>query len=418
MQKINLIIVGAGQAGLGASYFLKQKKIEHVVLEQGRIGESWLSQRWDTFKLNTPNHVSTLPGLPYSGDDPEGFWTQAELIEYFQKYVDTFKLPIRTGVTVLSLDRANGQGDFTVRTRAGEKEEELECESVIIACGNQRVSKIPSIHFKLPKQIIQMHTADYLNPNRLPPGDVLIVGSGQSGCQIAEDLLSAGRTVYLCTSKVPRVPRRYRGRDTVDWFFELGIFDATYASLPDKAISKAPQPQISGVGPRGHSVSLQYLAKTGAVILGRLKDADESKLIFGDDAEANVQYADEFSLKYKKDVDEYLTKKNITLLPVEEDPADIPDPQAKCVSPIRELRFSDANISTVIWATGFGGDFSWVHLPILDDAGQPIHERGISPIRGIYFLGFPWLSKRKSGILSGIEEDAGYIVDAIARQLA
>jgi putative flavoprotein involved in K+ transport len=289
---------------------------------------------------------------------------------------------------------------------------------VVIASGIQRVPKFPAIRSKLPDHIFQLHTADYRNPQRLPPGAVVVVGGGQSGCQITEDLLSAGRTVYLCTSKVGRVPRRYRGQDFIEWWVEMKFWDVTYDSLADKSISRASQPQISGLGRYGHSLSLQYLASQGAVILGRLLDIDSGRLVLGDEAAAHVHFADEFSSRAKNDIDAYLERMNIVPSPLEDDPADVPDIEARCVSPLRELDLRQANVSTVIWSTGFGGDFSWIQLPILDDQNKPIHTRGVSPERGLYFVGFPWLNSRKSGILYGIGEDAQYIAHAIQEQLA
>lgn len=419
MTMLDTVIVGAGQAGLGVSYFLQQNGHKHIVFEQGRIGESWLSQRWDSFRLNTPNLRNTLPGLPYDGPDADGFARTASLVNYFQGYVDRFQLPVRTGVTVVSVERAEDQESFIVKTRTDDgHEESVASRSVVIASGIQRVPKIPAISAKLPGDITQCHTADYRNPQGLPPGAVVVVGSGQSGCQIAEDLLAAGRTVYLCASKVGRVPRRYRGRDLVEWWVDMKFWHVTYASLQDKAISRAAQPQISGIGRYGHTVSLQNLASQGAVILGHLLDIDSGTLILGDDAAAQVLFADEFSQRVKNDIDAYLARLNVTPPPLEDDPADAPDPEARCVSPLRQLPLEESNVSTVIWATGFTGDFSWIHLPILNEQNQPIHERGVSQERGLYFIGFPWLNTRKSGIIYGVEEDANFIANALREQLA
>ncbi|HSM70580.1 MAG TPA: SidA/IucD/PvdA family monooxygenase, partial [Anaerolineales bacterium] len=300
----------------------------------------------------------------------------------------------------------------------GQAEESVLSRSVVIASGIQRTPKFPPLRFNLPTDILQLHAADYHNPQGLPPGSVVIVGSGQSGCQITEDLLSAGRTVYVCTSKVGRGPRRYRGRDLLDWWAEMKFFDVTYDSLEDKSISRAAQPQISGVGRYGHTVSLQNLAGQGAVILGRLLDVESDTLLLGDDAAENVHFADDFSRRVKEGVDDYLKSLNIEPLPLEDDPADMPDLEAQCISPLRELNLRESNISTVIWATGFTGDFSWLNLPVFDEENMLVHERGVSAERGVYFVGFPWLNSRKSGIIYGIKDDAGYIADAIREQLA
>jgi putative flavoprotein involved in K+ transport len=416
---LDTVVVGAGQAGLGVSYFLRQNGQEHVVFERGRIAESWLSQRWDSFRLNTSNLRNTLPGLPYDGAEPDGFSQIDTLVNYFQAYVDRFQLPVRTGVTVVSVERAEDRENFIVRTRTEDgHEESVESRSVVIASGIQRVPRIPAIHTKLPAEIVQCHTADYRNPHGLPPGAVLVVGSGQSGCQITEDLLATGRTVYLCTSKVGRAPRRYRGRDLIEWWVDTKFWDITYESLQDKSISRLSQPQISGIGRYGHTVSLQNLASQGVVILGRLLDIDSGNLILGDEAAAHVHFADEFSQRVKNDIDAYLSRLNITPPALEEDPADAPDPLAQCISPLRQLNLKESNVSAVIWATGFTGDFSWIHLPVLDEQNKPIHERGVSRERGLYFVGFPWLNSRKSGIIYGVAEDANFIANAIREQLA
>ena len=418
MAILDAVVIGAGQAGLGVSYFLRQKRCEHIVYEKGRIGESWLSQRWDSFQLNTPNFFNTLPGLPYDGKQADGFWSANDLVNYLQGYAIHFQLPVQTGVTVVSVDRAEGGEGFVIKIRKRDQaEESVMSRSVVVASGIQRVPKIPAVRSKLPAEIFQLHTSDYRNPQSLPPGAVVVVGSGQSGCQITEDLLSAGRTVYLCTSKVPRVPRRYRGKDIIVWWAEMKFWDVTYESLQDKSITRLSQPQISGLERFGHTVSLQGLADRGVVILGHLLDIDSGMLVLGNDAAAHVQFADEFSQRIKRDVDTYLEGMNITPPSLEEDTADVPDEEGKCVSPLRQLNLRDADVSTVIWATGFTGDFSWLHLPVFDDQNKPVHTRGVSPERGLYFVGFPWLNSRKSGVLYGIAEDTEFIATAIEKQL-
>ncbi len=410
--------MGAGQAGLGTSYFLQRDRRNHVVFERGRIGESWLSQRWDSFQLNTPNALSTLPGYPYDGSEPDGFWRRDELIAYFSRYVQRSMLPVQIGVNVISVERADDRGHFVIKTCAdGRAPETVRSRAVVVASGMQQLPKFPSARSRIPANITQMHTAAYRNAALLPPGAVVIVGSAQSGVQIAEDLLAAGRKVYLCTSKVGRIPRRYRGRDSTEWNIEMKLWDVTFASLKDKSVSRAPLSQISGVGRYGHTVSLQSLARQGAVILGRLLDVDGNSLVLSDDAAAHVRFADEISQRRKADVDAYIAQAGIALPSLEDDPADEPDPHAKCASPLRRLDLHGAQVGSIIWATGFTADFSWISLPVLDGEGMPVHERGVSPVLGLYFVGFPWLNKRKSGLIGGVGEDAEYIVNAIAEQL-
>lgn len=419
MIPLDSVIVGAGQAGLGTSYFLHRDRCEHIVFERGRIGETWLTQRWDSFQLNSPNFMNVLPGLAYEGPEPDGFWRRDELVQYFQRYVEHFHLPVRTGVTVISVERTKDEKHFIVKTRIdGQAEETVKSRTVVVASGIQQTPKIPSMRSRIPDHIKQLHTAQYRNAAVLPPGAIVVVGSGQSGCQIAEDLLSAGKIVYLCTSKVGRSPRRYRGRDLLDWWIEIKRYDVTLASLEDKAVSRATQPQISGLGRYGHTLSLQQLARQGVVILGRLLDVDTGTLVLSDEAAAHVHYADDFSKQLKDEIDRYLRKAGLEPPPLEDDPADAPDPQAECASPLLRLNLVEAKVSTIIWATGFTADFSWIHLPVFDGEGKPIHQRGISATPGLYFIGFPWLNSRKSGIIYGIAEDAEYIARAISEQLA
>ncbi|MGW8249704.1 MAG: flavin-containing monooxygenase, partial [Anaerolineales bacterium] len=352
------------------------------------------------------------------GTEPDGFWRQDELVAYFNEYAKHFHLPIQTGVRVISLDQAEENHHFMIKTHVeGRSDETVLCRSVIVASGMQLVPKIPLSQDKVPGDVAQLHTADYRNPEGLPPGAVLVVGSAQSGCQIAEDLLSAGRKVFLCTGKAGRVPRRYRGRDILEWWVDMKFWEVTYASLEDKSLSRLPLPQVSGVGRHGHSLSLQELARQDAVILGRLQDIEDNTIILGDDAPAHVQHADETSQRFKEAVDNYIEKIGIKPPPLEDDPADLPDPEAACASMTKRLNLRRANIHTIIWATGFTGDCSWIHLPVFDTNGEPIHEHGVSPVAGLYFIGFPWLSKRKSGIIYGIAEDAQYIASALEKQL-
>ena len=415
MTTMDTVIVGAGQAGLGTSFFLQQANHAHFVFERGRVGESWISQRWDSFQLNTLNSMNTLPGLPYDGPEPDGFWRATELVEYFQGYVEQFHLPVQPGVNVISVEK-DGDGFITRTTHDGNDERSVRSRSVVIASGIQNAPKFPPARARIPRDITQLHTSEYRNAAALSPGAVVIVGSGQSGCQIAEELLSAGRNVYLCTGKVGRVPRRYRGRDVLEWWIESKFLDVPLASLEDKSISRAAQPHISGLGRHGHTLSLQNLAARGVAILGHLLDVEGNTLIFSGEAAENVRFADAFSQRFKETTDSLIAKTGIPLPPLEEDPADEPDPRAECVSPLRQLNLPDAKVGTIIWATGFKPDFNWLHLPVFDEHGQPAHQRGISPVRGLYFIGFPWLTSRKSGIIYGISDDAHYISEAISDQ--
>jgi putative flavoprotein involved in K+ transport len=387
-----------------------------VVLERGRIGETWRSQRWDSFTLNTPNWGNVLPGDAYDGPEPDGFWRRDDLVRYFEQYAAKFALPVRTGVTVTAVEAGPAGNGFLVRTDDPDRAV-LESRAVIVASGSQQTPHIPPVSAKIPPWVTQLHTADYRSPDALPPGAVVVVGGGQSGCQIVEDLLPSGRTVYLCASKVARLPRRYRGREIMEWGRDMGFFDVAADELEDPSIRFARQPQISGVGRYGHTVSLQQLERDGARLLGRLIDVDNGVLITDDRLAEYIGFADERSAKFKQDVDAYLERAGIAPPPLEDDPADAPaPPEAGRAAPTR-LDLREADVGTVIWCTGFTADFGWIRLPVLDDDGVPIHDRGVAPVPGLYFLGFPWLHSRKSGIVMGIADDARHIADAIAHHL-
>jgi putative flavoprotein involved in K+ transport len=359
MTTLETVIGGAGQAGLGVSHFPQREGRKHVVFERGRVGESWLSQRWDSFTLNTLNFMNGLPGLLYHGPEPDGFWRRDELVRYFRRYVESFQIPVRTGISVVSAERTEDEDGFIVNTSVdGQVAESVLGRSVVTASGSQQTPRIPSICSQIPDNIRQVHTADYRNAPALLPSAIVIVGSGQSGCQIAEDLLAAGRAVYLlCTSKVGRAPRRYRGRDILEWLIGMKLMDVRFASLEDKSISRAAAAHISGLERYGHTVSLQQLARQGVVILGRLLDVDAGTLALGDEAAAHVHFADEFSQRLKDGVDAYLKKAGMTPPPLEDYPADAPDPQADWVSPVRGLYFrismaQQSQIGHHIWNRG------------------------------------------------------------------
>lgn len=417
MTGLDVVVVGAGSAGLGVGYHLRQAGLEFVILERGEIGESWRSQRWDSFALNTPNHINGLPGSPYDGKDPDGFMLRDEVVNLFERHAQQHSLPIRTGTTVERVSEKDGQ--FVVEAVDADRQSiELTAPNVIVASGGQRVPRIPAISGGFPDSILQIHAADYRSPDRLPEGAVVVVGSAQSGCQITEDLLEGGRTVYLCTSRVARVPRRYRGHDTLHWFLEAGLLDQTVDDLEDPMMQFAAQPQVSGVGPQGRTVSLQGLHRQGCHLMGRLREVADGILMTDDSLAEHIKFADEFSAELKSDIDALIAVRGIDTLPEELDPIDAPAGPDVAASGLTKVDLETAGVSTVVWCTGFGGDFGWLQVPVFDDDGHPIHERGITLVPGVYFLGLPWLHTRKSGILAGIDGDAGWVVGAIATRMA
>ena len=416
---LDAVVIGAGQAGLGASYYLTQRGLSHIVLERGRIGETWHRQRWEAFALNMPNWLNALPGAPYDGPAPDGFADAPSLADAFAAYAERFALPVGTGVEVTSVRADAGAEGFLVDTLsyAGARAT-VAARNLVVAAGVQHRPRVPACASKLPTTVTRLHAARYRNAAASPPGAVVVVGSAQSGCQIAEDLSGAGRQVYLATGRSGRIPRRYRGRDIDEWLWNMDDFEVTPAELDDPSVLRVAQPQVSGVGRLGHTLSLQSLAADGVTLLGRLTDIDGHDLVFDDSLADNIRFADEKSAAVKRDVDAHIDFLGIDAPPAEVDAADRPWTDAsETVSPAR-LDLRDARVSTLIWCTGFRPDFPWLHLPVLDADGRPRHRDGVSPVPGLYFLGVPWLRKRKSGLVCGVAEDAAVIVDHVAARRA
>ena len=419
MTVLDCVVVGAGHAGLAIASCLREQGRGFVVIERGRIGETWRSQRWDSFQVNTPNWMNVLPGQELGGAPRDGFLHRDELVRGFERYAEERALPVTTGIAVTAVGRLDSAGTLVVRgTSSGGGPVSWTARSVVVASGMQRQPRLPGFGRELPTGMAQLHSAQYRSADALPPGAVVVVGSAQSGCQIAEELLAAGRTVYLCASRVARVPRRHRGRDITEWWLDAGFWDQTVADLEDPAMRLAPQPQVSGVGPRGHTVSLQQLARDGALLLGRALGVNEGRLALDRRLGAYVRFADERSAKIRQDIDAAILRAGGALPADEHDAADVPAPELYDVSGPAELDLRAAGVGAIIWCTGFAGDFGWLRLPVLDARGVPVHEGGVSPVPGLYFLGFPWLRTRKSGIIYGIAEDAARIAKSVGEHLA
>ncbi len=409
---LDSVVVGAGQSGLAASHELARRGIDHVVLERGVVGNTWRTQRWDSFRLNTPNRMTVLPGLEFGGD-PDAFAGPGDLASWFENYVRGFGLPVSTGVTVTSIEASGPR--FVVRTDDPSRPV-VETRSVVLASGPLQKARIPAVGANVPAEVVQVTAGEYRNPAGLPDGAVLVVGSAQSGCQIAEDLLEGGRRVHLCVSSVGRSPRRYRDRDITGWLGELGFLDMREEDLPDPAMTHAAWPQVSGVGPRGHSVSLQYLAGLGATLVGRLSDVSGGTLRFDDSVAAAIGFADAFSEQLRGRIDDLIEDQGIDAPPPRFDPGDAVCEDPGALAGPTELKVD--GIGAIVWCTGFDADLSWVKLPILDGHGHPLHHQGVSPVPGVFHMGLPWMRRRRSSIISGVADDAVHVVDAVASHLA
>ncbi|MCY1325441.1 putative oxidoreductase CzcO [compost metagenome] len=401
---LDAVVVGAGSAGLGISYFLKQQGRDHQVLEQGRIGETWRTQRWDSFRLNSPNIRSLLPGDAPDVPDPWGSCTQHQFIAYLESYVERHRLPVITGTPVGEL--CTDDGLFLVTTPRGV----LRARNVVIASGSLNCPKRPPASADLPGALRQLDSSAYRNAAELEQGAVLVIGNGQSGGQIAEDLALAGRSVFLATSRAGRLVRYYRGGDIFNWMTLSGFLDAPRSEvvLPS---GKLPTRALLGAT---HTISLQSLSAQGVVLLGRFLGIENSSLIFGDNLDEHMRFADQSSADVKRFIDDYIRRAGLNAPPAEDDPAEMIAPRLP-YPPIRSIELATSGIRTVIWCTGFRGNFQWIKIPdTIDDDGQPIHEDGIGLVPGLYFSGLDFASTRKSGIIAGVAEEAARLVNHLA----
>jgi len=400
---VETVIVGAGQAGLAMSYYLSQRDREHIVLERARIAERWRTQRWDSLMFQFPNWSMELPGRPYTGADPDGFSHKDEVLAFIEDYAAWIKAPVTTGIEVLSLRRASRPGCYVVLTSAGV----IEARNVVIATGPYQRPRIPSLAAGLPPDVTQVHAGEYRNPHELPPGGVLVVGSGASGCQIAEELLAAGRRVYFAIGRHRRVPRRYRGHDVFWWRRELGYLDQKAEDTPRER--REPPPLVTGVG-GGHDVDIRSYEKDGMTLVGHIHEIREGRIALADDLEESLAAGDRTFDEFTSAVDDYLRTREF-------DTWEARPPDSPRVAPKRagRLEIRASEIRSVVWATGYALDFGWIELPILDARGEPVQRRGASLAPGVYFLGLAWMHKVKSSFLYGVGEDAEYLAERIGR---
>ena len=400
-------VIGAGQAGLSVSWYLTQSGIDHIVLEKERAGHAWRAERWDSFCLVTPNWQCQLPGFPYQGSDPHGFMLRDEIVAYLEAFVASFEPPIREGVAVRRL-RSDDQGGFVLDAT----DETYFAQHVVIATGGYQIPVIPRCAERLPAGIVQIHSSLYRNPEQLPAGAVLVVGSGQSGCQIAEDLHLAGREVHLCVGDAPRVARRYRGKDVVEWLHLMGYYDLPVHEHPlREGVRDKTNHYVTGRD-GGRDIDLRQRAREGMQLYGRLLDVAGARFIFAVDLAQCLDQADQVSESIKTSIDGFIAKKAISA-PEEERYRPVWTPSNEP----EELDYHAAGITSVIWCIGFRTDYSWIDLPVFNGRGQPSHVRGVTPMAGAYFVGLPWLFTWGSGRFSGVTRDAEYLAEHIKSRI-
>jgi len=403
-----VIVIGGGQAGLAMSYQLKHAGTDHVVLEKHSIAHTWKTQRWDAFCLVTPNWQCQLPEYPYPGSDPKGFMAREEIVAYVEAYARRIDAPVREGVAVTRLSRAAG-GRFVLETSAGT----MTADQVVLAVSGYHVPNIPRVAERLAAGVTQIHSSAYRNPRQLPHGGVLVVGSGQSGCQIAEDLHLAGREVHLAVGSAPRCPRIYRGRDAVEWLDDLGQYDLPVDQHPlGEKVRKNANHYLTGRD-GGRDIDLRRFALGGMKLYGRLKDVDGSTVRFADDLAANLDNADRVYNGICTLIDEHIARSRIDA-PVSPHYTPVWRPEAVPT----EIDLGACGITSVIWTTGFRSDWSWVDLPMFDGAGYPTHTRGVTAVEGAYVLGLPWLYTWGSGRFVGVGRDAEFVARTIEASAA
>jgi putative flavoprotein involved in K+ transport len=403
-QRRGVVIVGGGQAGLSMSWYLRQHGVDHVVLERHGIAHEWRTARWDSFCLVTPNWQCRLPGFAYPGDEPHGFMVRDQIVGYLQQYASSFDPPVHEGVEVTGV-RADESGGFELSTSAGA----LRAADVVVATGGYHTPVIPRFAEHLPERIVQIHSSTYRNADALPPGGVVVVGSGQSGAQIAEDLHLAGRRVHLAVGSAPRVARFYRGRDVVAWLDEMGYYRMPVTEHPLREGVRANTNHYVTGRDGGRDLDLRAFAVDGMRLYGRLLGVAGTRLSFGDDLARNLDQADAVSESIKDTIDAYIARTAASApiepryTPVWEPPVDAP----------RELDVDAADISAVIWCIGYRADYSWINVPVFNGQGYPTHRRGVTSQPGFYFLGLPWLHTWGSGRLSGVAADAEHLARVI-----
>ncbi|MER9304905.1 NAD(P)/FAD-dependent oxidoreductase [Mesorhizobium sp. M0293] len=405
VETVDTLVVGGGQAGLAMSEHLSKCGVPHLVLERSRIAERWRSERWDSLVANGPAWHDRFPGMEFPDAGPDTFVAKEKVADYFVAYADMIAAPIRCGVEVRKVQRLVGRPGFQVETSDGT----IEARSVVAATGAFQHPVIPAV---VPGDAgpMQIHSSAYRNPGQLPEGAVLVVGSGSSGVQIADELQRAGRRVFLSVGPHDRPPRAYRERDFCWWLGVLGKWDAQAPAPGTEHVTIA----VSGAR-GGQTIDFRRLAGQGMTLVGRTESYKDGVMAFAPDLAKNIARGDANYISVLDEADAYVARNGLDL-PEEPEARKIgPDPQCM-TDPILKLNLAEAGIGSIIWATGFTVDYNWLKVDVFDEKGKPRHQRGVSTEPGIYFLGLPWQSRRGSSFIWGVWHDAQHVADHISTQ--
>lgn len=403
MESVKTIVIGAGQAGLALSSALTDAGEEHLLLERGQVAQRWRSERWDSFRLLTPNWQTRLPGYSYRGLDPEGFMGREQIVDFFDGYASSFAAPVRTGVAVLRAEQADD--GWRLATSAGS----FGAANIVVATGHYEVPRVPAvIASRLSADVTQVMARDYRNPQTLPPGAVLVVGAGPSGQQIADELARAGRRVFIAVGRHRPLPRRYRGYDAYWWLDRMGALHRRVDSLPDPdAAANAPSVVLSG---EREDLHLRRLVSHGVTALGHLSSVGGTMLHFADDLDRSLRDADAHAARFRAQVDAFAVEHRLHVPASAYVPAQLPRWAHEAPTTIDMIQ---AGISTVVWATGYRRDHTWIAAPVFSSTGAPVQNRGITPARGLMFLGLRFMHRRNSNFIDGVGADAVYLADSI-----
>ncbi|RKE35105.1 putative flavoprotein involved in K+ transport [Paraburkholderia sp. BL23I1N1] len=399
----SVLVIGGGQAGLSVSYYLKQAGIDHLVVEKNTVTHTWRQQRWDAFCLVTPNWQCALPGYPYLGDDPHGFMKKHEIIDYLDGFIAHVEAPVIEHAEVKCVKQRD-DGVYTIATTQGE----FTADQVVVASGGYHTPIVPRLAERLPASIVQLQSSAYRNPHALPEGAVMVVGTGQSGAQIAEDLHLAGRKVVLAVGEAPRCARFHRGRDVVDWLADMQYYDMPVEKHPlREGVRDNTNHYVTGRD-GGRDIDLRKFAAEGMDLYGRLDGLRDGQFHFAPTLAANLDAADDTYNRINASIDGFIEKHGIDA------PAgEVYEPVWRPAEERTTLNLHKSGISAIIWCIGFTPDFSWLDAPVFNGRGYPAHTRGITPIDGLYFVGLPWLHTWGSGRFSGVARDAEFVVQAI-----